>query len=224
MNLQADKALVVHSGGADSTICLHWALENYAQVEAITFDYGQRHSIELQAAADICQRLNVPQKTVVIDSFKQLGGNSLVDHEQDIDCPKGELPNTFVPGRNLIFLTFAGAWAYQRSAQHLVTGVCQTDYSGYPDCREDTMQALEKSLALGMEAPLKIHTPLMHLNKAQSIEMAQQLKGCLDSLAHSHTCYEGKFPPCGQCPSCQLRAKGFADVGIEDPLIQRIQG
>jgi 7-cyano-7-deazaguanine synthase len=141
----------------------------------------------------------------------------------DIEIPEegGGLPNTFVPGRNLIFLNLAAAWAYQLKIQNLVTGVCQTDFSGYPDCREATMQALEKSIQLGMEADLKILTPLMHVDKGDSIAMAEEL-GAMESLAYSHTCYEGKIPPCGQCPSCVLRAKGFEKAGLTDPLLARL--
>jgi 7-cyano-7-deazaguanine synthase len=219
MKLNPNQALIVHSGGADSTICLHWAIQRFESVQAITFDYGQRHIIELEAAADICSQLSITQKVVPINSFSALGGNSLVDHEQSIATESKELPNTFVPGRNLIFMTFAAAWAYQISAKHLVTGVCQTDFSGYPDCRADTMTALKKSMQLGMEADFELHTPLMDLNKAESILMAQKLTGCMDSLALSHTCYEGQRPPCGACPSCILRAKGFAEVGVSDPLL-----
>jgi 7-cyano-7-deazaguanine synthase len=219
--LDEGRALVVHSGGADSTICLHWALEKYEKVSAITFDYGQRHRIELECAAKICQRIGVEQKVVTLESLSQLGGNSLMDHDAEIESLEGQLPNTFVPGRNLLFMTLAGAWAWQIGAKHLVTGVCETDYSGYPDCREETMQALEQSLNLGMESSFSIHTPLMHVDKAASITMAKELDGCLSSLAHSHTCYEGNFPPCGSCPSCQLRSKGFEDAGISDPLVER---
>lgn len=219
--LEESRALVVHSGGADSTICLHWAIDCYEMVSAITFDYGQRHRIELDCAASICERLGVEQKVVTLESLSQLGGNSLTDHKTTIETPEGELPNTFVPGRNLLFMTLAGAWAWQVGAKHLVTGVCETDFSGYPDCREETMKALEQSLNLGMESNFEIHTPLMHVSKAQSVLMARDLDGCLDSLAYSHTCYEGQYPPCGQCPSCVLRAKGFAEAGMTDPLIQR---
>jgi len=213
--------MVVFSGGADSTICLHWAMEKFAGVSAITFDYGQRHSIELQCASTICRRLGIEQKVVTLDSLAQLGGNSLMEHGMQIKAPKGQLPNTFVPGRNLLFMTLASAWAWQLGVRHLVTGVCQTDFSGYPDCREDTMKALEKSLNLGMEADFIIHTPLMHLSKGQSIRMAQGFEGCLESLSWSHTCYEGLFPPCGLCPSCKLRARGFAEAGLADPLLAR---
>ncbi|MHC5067932.1 MAG: 7-cyano-7-deazaguanine synthase, partial [Planctomycetota bacterium] len=131
------------------------------------------------------------------------------------------LPNTFVPGRNLLFLTLAAAWAYQLGAANLVTGVCETDFSGYPDCRATTMRALEAALTAGMDAGFVIHTPLMHLDKAATVALAQELNA-LDLLAWSHTCYNGVVPPCGACPACQLRARGFAEAGIEDPLLRRL--
>ena len=215
------QALVIFSGGADSTICLHWAMENFDNVQAITFNYGQRHHVELLAAEAICSRLKIPQKLVPINSFKALGGNALVDENIKISTQGQQLPSTFVPGRNLIFITLAAAWAWQIGAQHLVTGVCQTDFSGYPDCRANTMEALQNSINLGMESNMTIHTPLMHLTKAQSIQMAQKIPGTLESLAFSHTCYEGRTPPCGCCPSCLLRAKGFAEIGLADPLLVR---
>jgi 7-cyano-7-deazaguanine synthase len=198
-------------------------MKRYSKVQAITFDYGQRHRIELKAAKKICDINDIPQKLVPFESFAVLGGNSLLDGGMDIEIPEegGGLPNTFVPGRNLIFLNLAAAWAYQLKIQNLVTGVCQTDFSGYPDCREATMQALEKSIQLGMEADLKILTPLMHVDKGDSIAMAEEL-GAMESLAYSHTCYEGKIPPCGQCPSCVLRAKGFEKAGLTDPLLARL--
>ncbi len=131
------------------------------------------------------------------------------------------LPNTFVPGRNLVFITLAAAYAYQRGISEIVTGVCQTDFSGYPDCRESTMVALQAALRAGMDAPFTIHTPLMHLTKAQTVTMLRDLGG-LPLLAYSHTCYEGAVPPCGRCPACVLRAKGFAEAGIADPLQERL--
>lgn len=222
-DLQQDAALVVLSGGADSAICLHWAMARYKHVQSITFDYGQRHRVELDAAKKICELNNIEQKLVPIESFSVLGGNSLMDDEMEIESPESGIPNTFVPGRNLIFLNLAAAWAYQLRFQNLVTGVCQTDFSGYPDCREDTMRALETSIQLGMEADLKILTPLMYVDKGDSIGMAKDL-GALESLAYSHTCYEGQIPPCGTCPSCELRAKGFEKVGLEDPLLTRLNG
>ena len=132
--------------------------------------------------------------------------------------PATQLPNTFVPGRNLVFLTYAAAFAYQRGARHLVTGVAQTDYSGYPDCREETIAALTTAINLGMETELQIHTPLMHLSKADTVLLAQEV-GALAALADTHTCYNGKRPPCGACQACLLRAKGFNEAGIADPLL-----
>lgn len=216
-------ALVVLSGGQDSTTCLYWALREFDRVETVTFDYGQRHRIELDCARRIAELAGVPNVVLPIDTFKALGGNALTDdsvavrHEPD---EQTNLPNTFVPGRNLVFLTFAAARAYQRGIEHLVTGVCETDYSGYPDCRQRTIEALQQAIRLGMESQLTIHTPLMHLSKKATVELAREV-GALDALAYSHTCYEGRQPPCGQCPACQLRARGFAEAGIADPLVER---
>ena len=156
-----------------------------------------------------------------IDTFAALGGDALTDSDipvQEGAAAETALPNTFVPGRNLVFLTFAAALAWQRGATHLVTGVAQTDYSGYPDCREDTIAALQQAIRLGMESEVVIHTPLMHLSKRETVEMARDL-GALPAMAYTHTCYNGQRPPCGKCPACELRAKGFAEAGIEDPLV-----
>ncbi|MCP5159245.1 MAG: 7-cyano-7-deazaguanine synthase QueC [Gammaproteobacteria bacterium] len=221
------QALVVLSGGQDSTTCLYWALHRFGvgQVEAVTFDYGQRHRIELDCAARIATHASVPQTVLPIDTFAALGGNALTDAgitvQADMDT-QTRLPNTFVPGRNLIFLTFAAALAYQRGMCALVTGVAQTDYSGYPDCRQATIQALEQALRLGMEYALTIHTPLMFKSKADTVQMARDL-GALPALADTHTCYNGVQPPCGRCPACRLRAQGFAEAGIADPLVERFR-
>ena len=216
----ANRALVVLSGGQDSTTCLYWALHRFGagRVEALTFDYGQRHRIELDCAAQIAKHAGVVHATLPIDTFAALGGNALTDSGIAVDESTGnELPNTFVPGRNLIFLTFAAAFAWQRGIVDLVSGVAQTDYSGYPDCRRDTIDALEQSLNLGMERTFTLHTPLMNLSKKETVELAQDL-GALNAMALTHTCYNGERPPCGQCPACQLRAKGFLEAGIADPL------
>ena len=227
MNAVQGSCLVVFSGGQDSTTCLHWALRTFATVEAIFFDYGQRHASELQAAEGIAGRLNVPLRVFRLDFFTELGGNALVDPALAIaPVPEHGLPNTFVPGRNLIFLTYAASYAFTRGIRDLVTGVCQTDYSGYPDCRDATIKSLESALGLGLGyAPgeFAIHTPLMFKTKAESVLWAREL-GALESLAFSHTCYEGSFPPCGKCPACQLRKKGFEEAGIEDPLDARSKG
>jgi len=219
----SDKALVVLSGGQDSTTCLYWAIERFGleNVSSLTFDYGQRHRIELSAASEIAEFVAVPNVMLPIDTFAALGGDALTDSQiavaGGVDEESG-LPNTFVPGRNLIFLTFAAAYAYQHGIAHLVTGVAQTDYSGYPDCREETMRSLQTALQNGMDSEIQIHTPLMHLSKKETVQMADDL-GALPAMALTHTCYNGVRPPCGDCPACELRAKGFAEAGIDDPLI-----
>jgi 7-cyano-7-deazaguanine synthase len=216
-----DKALVVLSGGQDSTTCLYWAIRRFGHqaVAALTFDYGQRHRIELECAAAVARLAAVPHECLPIDTFAALGGDALTDPEIAVEAAEhGALPSTFVPGRNLIFLTFAAAYAYQRGIRHLVTGVAQTDYSGYPDCRETTIEALQQALRLGMESEVEIHTPLMHLSKKDTVLLAQEL-GALPAMAYTHTCYNGLRPPCGRCPACELRARGFAEAGIDDPLL-----
>ncbi len=221
MAMDDAKGLVVLSGGQDSTTCLYWAIDRFGRdkVHTITFDYGQRHRVELACAAKVAAHAGVSNVCLPIDTFNALGGDALTDADIEVSSAESSgLPNTFVPGRNIIFLTFAAAYAYQRGIRHLVTGVAQTDYSGYPDCREATIEALEETLRLGMEYDLTIHTPLMHLSKKQTVEMARDLGG-LDAMALTHTCYNGKRPPCGQCPACKLRANGFAEAGVEDPLL-----
>lgn len=216
------KALVLLSGGQDSTTCLYWALDRFGagNVSAISFDYGQRHRIELDCAADVAAAASVAHVCLPVDTFAALGGNALtddVDVRSEPDADSG-LPNTFVPGRNLVFLTFAAAYAYPRGLRHLVAGVAQTDYSGYPDCREETIRAAERSIRLGMDFDLTIHTPLMHRSKKETVELARALGG-LPAMALTHTCYNGRRPPCGVCAACELRARGFAEAGIEDPLL-----
>ena len=215
---------MVLSGGQDSTTCLYWAIERFGKgnVSTISFDYGQRHRIELKCAARIAEHASVTNVCLPIDTFAALGGDALTDSHIEIEkraAADSGLPNTFVPGRNLVFLTFAAAHAYQRGIDHLVTGVAQTDYSGYPDCREDTIRLLQQTLRAGTESTVVIHTPLMHLSKKETVELAVQL-GALPAMALTHTCYKGERPPCGECPACELRAKGFAEAGIEDPLLQ----
>jgi len=218
----SERALVVLSGGQDSTTCLYWALERFGagSVSALTFDYGQRHRIELECAAQVARFAGVPHAVLPIDTFAALGGSALTD-----DIPveaglgqAGALPNTFVPGRNIVFLTFAAGYAWQRDIGHVVTGVAQTDYSGYPDCREETLASLQQTLRLGMESSVVLHTPLMHLGKKDTVLLAKSL-GALEAMALTHTCYNGRRPPCGECAACLLRAKGFAEAGIDDPLL-----
>ena len=224
------KALVVLSGGQDSTTCLYWAIKEFGRenVSSLSYDYGQRHKIELEAAKKVAEIAAIRHEILPINTFAAIGGNALTD---DIDVQSeaaqdadevSQLPNTFVPGRNLVFLTFAAAYAYNRDIEHLVTGVAQTDYSGYPDCRENTLNSLEQTLRLGMEYNITIHTPLMNLNKSDTVELAVKL-GAMDAMAYTHTCYNGAQPPCGQCQACILRANGFAEAHIADPLIERFQ-
>jgi len=216
-----DAAVVLLSGGQDSTTCLAWALERFARIDCVTIDYGQRHRVELEAARRVAEAAGVTQTTIPCDSFRALGGNSLTGGAAVATAvdPATGLPNTFVPGRNLVFLTLAASYAWQRGIADLVTGVCQTDYSGYPDCRADTMEALQAALRAGIDFPITIHTPLMHLTKAETWALAHQLGG--DDLVQvivedSHTCYRGDRTHrhdwgygCGECPACELRAAGF---------------
>ncbi|MGB5347166.1 MAG: 7-cyano-7-deazaguanine synthase QueC [Woeseia sp.] len=226
MNAQASnsgdqRALVVLSGGQDSTTCLYWALDRFAEVRAVTFDYGQRHRIELECAANIARQAGIEHRILPLSALAALGGNSLTDGNIVVESTEpaaGELPNSFVPGRNLLFLTLAAAYAWQLGIRHLVTGVAQTDYSGYPDCRQETLDSMQQTLRLGMERDFVIHTPLMNLSKKQTVQLAEQL-GALQAMALTHTCYNGERPPCGHCPACTLRARGFLEAGIIDPLL-----
>lgn len=218
-----DKALVVLSGGQDSTTCLYWALGRFGRdnVSAITFDYGQRHRIELECAERVALDAGVEWTCLPIDTFTALGGNALTDSGIDVEVAgddKDGLPNTFVPGRNLVFLTFAAAWAWRQDIANIVTGVAETDYSGYPDCRQEALDALEKTLRLGMESRIKLHAPLMHLSKKQTVELAVSL-GAIGAMRLTHTCYNGMRPPCGKCAACELRARGFAEASVDDPLL-----
>ncbi|WP_223534629.1 7-cyano-7-deazaguanine synthase QueC [Pseudomonas sp. GL-B-16] len=222
------KALVLFSGGQDSTTCLAWALERYEHVETIGFDYGQRHRIELECRLSILQevRNRFPNwakrlgEDHVLD-LKLLGqiSDTAMTAEKTIEFEKNGLPNTFVPGRNLLFLTFAATIAYRRGLTVLVGGMCETDYSGYPDCRDNTLKATQVALSLGMDAPVIIETPLMWLNKAQTWRLAEDL-GNQDFVSliqeESHTCYLGTRQKkhewgygCGTCPACELRKTGY---------------
>ena len=221
------RALVLFSGGQDSTTCLAHALTHYAHVETLGFDYGQRHSVELQARQTVLQRLRWqfphwaarlgPDHVLNVDVIGQIGGSSLTE-DVAIAMQQDGLPNTFVPGRNLLFMTLAGALAYRRGLQVLVTGVSEADFSGYPDCRDDTMKAMQLALNLGLERRLRISTPLMWRDKAAVWQLAFELGGqaLIDLIVQdSHTCYQGTRTPhawgagCGQRPACQLRANGW---------------
>ncbi len=225
MSSSQEKALVLLSGGQDSTTCLYWAIDRFGigTVATLAFDYGQRHRTELECARNIAAMAGVTHDCLPIDTFAALGGDALtdsaIDVADDLDADSN-LPNTFVPGRNLIFLTYAAAFAYQREIRHLVIGVAQTDYSGYPDCREDTINSMQDTIRLGIETDITIHAPLMHRSKKATVELAIAL-GALDVMAMTHTCYNDKRPPCGTCPACRLRAKGFTEAGVDDPLVTK---
>jgi len=210
-------ALIVFSGGQDSTTCLAWALDNFDKVLALTFDYDQRHKVELIQASKICKLADVEQLSMKTDIFSEFSKNALTHNIEIDNTDTSDLPNTFVPGRNLIFLSLAAMKAHQLGINDIITGVCQTDYSGYPDCREDFIKSIERTVSLAMDTEFKIHTPLMNLTKSESIELMNKL-GKLDWLKESHTCYEGQRPACGKCPACKLRLKGFEEAGLEDPL------
>ncbi|QTC42222.1 7-cyano-7-deazaguanine synthase QueC [Bacillus sp. V3] len=208
--MKQEKALVVFSGGQDSTTCLFWAKKEFREVEAVTFNYGQRHAAELDCAKEIAEDLNVPHHTLDMSLLNQLAPSALTRKDEAITHEEGELPSTFVPGRNLLFLSFAGVLAKQIGAKHIITGVCETDFSGYPDCRDIFVKSLNVSLNLSMDAQFVIHTPLMWIDKAQTWEMADRL-GVLDYIRENTlTCYNGvKGDGCGECPACELRQRGL---------------
>lgn len=223
-----NQALVLFSGGQDSTTCLAWALDRYHYVETIGFNYGQRHSVELDCRIKILKHLQSDYP----DWSKKLGDDHLLDlsvlgsisdtaltSARSIEFNASGLPNTFVPGRNLMFFNFAAAVAYRRGLQVLVGGMCETDYSGYPDCRDNTLKALQVAMSLGLDSPMIVETPLMWLDKAATWQMAETLGGA-DFVRlikeETHTCYQGNHSDwhdwgfgCGSCPACDLRRNGF---------------
>ncbi|MEM7774514.1 MAG: 7-cyano-7-deazaguanine synthase QueC [Pseudomonadota bacterium] len=223
-----ETALVVFSGGQDSTVCLAWALDRFAHVETVGFDYGQRHAVEMAQRPLIRQGIQerFPNWTarlgddhvIAVPSLKALGQTAMTDSIV-IEMSDSGLPNTFVPGRNLVFFTLAAALAWRRGIGTLVGGMSQTDFSGYPDCRETTLQALAKTLSLGLDRTFEIETPLMHIDKAETWDLAHRLGGrdLVDVIvAETHTCYLGdrsiRHPwgaGCGTCPACELRARGW---------------
>ncbi|WP_428912175.1 7-cyano-7-deazaguanine synthase QueC [Niallia sp. Krafla_26] len=209
--MKKDKAIVVFSGGQDSTTCLFWAMKQFSEVMAVTFDYNQRHSIEIECAKNITEELGIEHHILDMSLLNQLAPNALT--RNDIDVKEGEnggLPSTFVPGRNLLFMSFAGVLASQIGAKHIITGVCETDFSGYPDCRDIFIKSLNVTLNLSMDQPFVIHTPLMWLTKAETWELADEL-GAFDFVREKTlTCYNGVIADgCGECPACQLRKRGL---------------
>lgn len=205
------KAVVVFSGGQDSTTCLFWALQNFDQVIAVTFDYGQRHKLEIQCASSIAKELGVEHHILDMGLLNQLAPNALTRADIPVEAkPDGGLPNTFVEGRNMLFLTFAGVLAKVKGAKHIVTGVCETDFSGYPDCRDVFIKSLNVTLNLAMDYEFVVHTPLMWMNKAETWALADQL-GKLNYIREKTlTCYNGIMGNgCGECPACKLRNAGL---------------
>jgi len=211
--VKQEKAIIVFSGGQDSTTCLFWAKERFKEIEAVTFDYGQRHSLEIECAKEIAKELGVKHHILDMSLLNQLAPNALTRDDIKVeDGEDGGLPSTFVPGRNLLFLSFAGVLASQVGAKHIVTGVCETDFSGYPDCRDIFVKSLNVTLNLSMDTTFVIDTPLMWLDKAQTWELADQL-GALEFVREKTlTCYNGVIADgCGECPACKLRNKGLED-------------
>jgi 7-cyano-7-deazaguanine synthase len=226
---ESDSALVLFSGGQDSTVCLAWALERFTTVETVGFDYGQRHRAELEVRPRIRDRIKAlrpdwaarlgDDHMVKLDALAAISETALT-RDVAIEIAQNGLPTTFVPGRNLAFFAFAGALAYRRGVKHLVAGMCETDFSGYPDCRDDTVKAMQVVLTLGMDRRVVIDTPLMWIDKAATFALAQEIGGdaLVDLLVEeTHTCYLGdrsrRHPwgyGCGTCPACRLRADGFA--------------
>jgi len=224
-----DTALVLFSGGQDSTVCLAWALSRFARVETVGFDYSQRHAVELTLRPRIRERMAAlnagwqarlgDDHLIKLDVLAAISDSALT-RDTAIEIADNGLPTTFVPARNLIFFCFSGALAYRRGARHLVAGMCETDYSGYPDCRDDTVKAMQVALTLGLDQRLTIHTPLMWIDKADTFALAEELGGqpLLDLIVEeTHSCYLGDRTHwhdwgfgCGECPACQLRAQGFA--------------
>lgn len=226
--MPADGALVLFSGGQDSTVCLAWALDHYPRVETFGIAYGQRHAVELTQRRVVLDRMRStfpkwseklgPDHEIALPDFGRISETALT-RDAEIEMTAAGLPSTFVPGRNLLFLVYAAAVAYRRGISTLVAGMCETDYSGYPDCRNDTIRAQEQAIALGLDKPFSIQTPLMYVDKAGTWAMAEQLGGtALVELIRedTHTCYLGDRTHrhdwgwgCGTCPACELRAKGW---------------
>ncbi|MDQ0860517.1 7-cyano-7-deazaguanine synthase QueC [Bacillus sp. V2I10] len=210
--MKNDKALVVFSGGQDSTTCLFWAMKQFKEVEVVTFNYNQRHKLEIEVAETIANELGVRHHLLDMSLLNQLAPNALTRDDIEIEHKEGELPSTFVPGRNLLFLTFASVLAKQIGAKHIVTGVCETDFSGYPDCRDVFVKSCNVTINLAMDDQFVIHTPLMWIDKAETWKLADEL-GALEYVRKKTlTCYNGIIAEgCGECPACHLRKKGLDD-------------
>ncbi|WP_409298670.1 7-cyano-7-deazaguanine synthase QueC [Peribacillus sp. SCS-26] len=209
--MKNEKALVVFSGGQDSTTCLFWAIKTFREVEAVTFNYGQRHALEIDCAKSIANELGIRHHILDMSLLNQLAPGALTRDEIPVeDGEDGGMPNTFVPGRNLLFLSFAAILARGRGARHIVTGVCETDFSGYPDCRDNFVKSLNVSINLSMDENMVIHTPLMWLDKKETWALADSLGALGFVQKKTLTCYNGVMAEgCGSCPACRLRKKGL---------------
>ncbi|WJQ08047.1 7-cyano-7-deazaguanine synthase QueC [Geobacillus stearothermophilus] len=223
MKMKEEKAVVVFSGGQDSTTCLVWAKKQFGEVEAVTFDYGQRHRREIDVAQAIAAELGVRHTVLDMSLLGQLAPNALTRDDIAIEQKEGGLPTTFVDGRNLLFLSFAAVLAKQWGARHIVTGVCETDFSGYPDCRDVFIKSLNVTLNLAMDYEFVIHTPLMWLTKAETWKLADELGAFEFIRTKTLTCYNGIIADgCGECPACVLRKRGLDEylrekAGVERP-------
>ena len=214
------RALVIFSGGQDSTTCLGYAMKHFDYVEAITFNYGQKHSIEIECAKKICEKYNIKQFTIDISFLNTIVDSALTSNgDVNQQHPRlKNLPASYVPNRNALFITLSHAYAQKIGAEILITGTCETDFSGYPDCRRVFIDSIEKSLNLGSETDLKIETPLMLKDKAQTFKLAEEVGVLEDVIELSHTCYNGNHESkhewgygCGECPACLLRKKGYEE-------------
>lgn len=219
-------ALVVFSGGQDSTTCLYWALKNYDKVYAVTFDYAQRHRLEIESARRIASFAGVHHEIIdlgpVFQGLSPLTDKTLsVEKYAGVDALPDGVAQTFVPGRNILFFTVAANRAFVLDCDAIVVGVAQQDFGGYPDCRQDFIAKLETALESGLDRKISIEAPLMNMTKKETVDLAKTFPGCIEALAYSTTCYEGQYPPCGKCHSCLLRQKGFDQAQTQDPLRTR---
>jgi len=217
--MKNNNALVLLSGGQDSVTCLYWALKNFDEVQAISFNYGQKHKVELELAKKVCETLLIPHH--IFDVTGIFLNSALVNHDENISGPhhiNKDLPASFTAGRNAVFLSIAGGYAYDNNLGNIVTGVCQTDYSGYPDCRKRFVDAIQVAISLAVDSDVEIHTPLMYLTKKETWELAEKLDCLQDVIENSHTCYNGDHSTfnewgygCGECPACLLRKRGYEE-------------
>ncbi len=230
-----ERCRVVLSGGQDSTTCLFWAKGRFGELCAVSFDYGQSHAIELSSARRVAELAGVARHEIVAVGRLLRSSSPLLDASSPLSTYRSfesmerevgkRVESTFVPMRNAFFLTLAANIAYSMGCRHLVTGVDEEDNANYPDCRESFVRSQERTIneALGRD-DFRIHAPLIHMSKADTVRLAMELPGCMEAMAWTHTCYAGTFPPCGSCHSCLLRAHGFAEAGVEDPLMARARG